>query len=409
MVDRPASVSMRAPEHWLVATTEYAGLTSYTGGIGRHYAALLPALVAHGARVDLAVFSGEDPVPAPDLRGVHLLPLASTVGMTERTAIRARARHVRALAAGRRYDRIFLPDWSALGADLPRNAPLLTNLATSSRLAREVSGLRMRDIPWSRRPAVALQERREARQIERSRGVIAISAAMLRRAEAAIGHVLPAAIVGNCIDVDAVRAASATGPVPPGWPGGDEPVVLFLGRAERRKGIDDAMAAFAEVSRAYPGARLVVAGAGGDPRFEPTRTDLLSVLPDSTRARVTWLGHVAGAALYRGIRAADVVLCPSRWEGFGQVALEVKAAGAPLVVTRGSGFDDFCVDGLDCLMVPPERPRALADATVRLLEDAGLRRDLVANASARLDAFAPGPIAAELRAAADRLLGPARA
>lgn len=47
----------RHGERWLVATTEYAGLTAYTGGIGRHYAALLPALVRHGIEVDLAVFS----------------------------------------------------------------------------------------------------------------------------------------------------------------------------------------------------------------------------------------------------------------------------------------------------------------------------------------------------------------
>ena len=45
------------PERWLVAVTEYAGLTEYTGGIGRHYAALLPALVNLGITIDLLVFS----------------------------------------------------------------------------------------------------------------------------------------------------------------------------------------------------------------------------------------------------------------------------------------------------------------------------------------------------------------
>ena len=48
---------MPGRERWLVPVTEYAGLTAYTGGIGRHYAALLPALVRHGIDVDLIVFS----------------------------------------------------------------------------------------------------------------------------------------------------------------------------------------------------------------------------------------------------------------------------------------------------------------------------------------------------------------
>lgn len=380
-------------------------MTAYTGGIGRHYAALLPALVRAGVDVDLVVFSDAAPHADADLQGVRLLAFRRTDRMSRIRAQFARAQVVRAAFRQGGYDRVFLPEWAALGAALPRSAPLLTNLATSMRLANEVAGLRLRDLPFTSRLPVAVQSRLEARQIRRSAGLIPISTAMLDRTKAALGSVPPAVIVRNCIDVEQVRAASLTAPLPTGWPEGRDPIVLFLGRSERRKGVIEAVAAFGELNRPMPRARLVLAGAGGDPRFEPTRASLLATLPASAQQRVTWLGHVPGDELYRAIRAADVALCPSRWEGFGNVALEVKAIGTPLIVTSGSGFDDFCADGVDCLMVPAAEAGPLAAAVRRLLDSPQLGRSLADRALAGIGDFAPDPVAADLIAAADRLLG----
>ncbi len=392
-------------ERWLVATTEYAGVTAYTGGIGRHYAALLPALVRRGVDVDLAVFADEPLRHDVALEGVRLIAYGNTEGMPRLRALFARAAAVRRVYLRGNYDRVFLPEWNALGARLPRHAPLLTNLATSARLAYEVSGLHVRDLPRENRAAVRMQIRRETRQIRRSAGLIAISTAMLDTTSAMLGRLPPAAVVRNCIEVDRVRAASTEADLPAGWPEGSAPLVLFLGRSERRKGVVDAFAAFAALHERFPSTRLVLAGAGGDSRFEPTRSELLGMLPPTARANVTWLGHVPGDELYRAVRAADVAMTPSRWEGFGNVALEVKAIGTPLVVTSGSGFDDFCTDGIDCLMVPPAAPDRLADALGRLLDSPGLGAALAQRAQADVDRFAPDPVAASLLNAADRLLG----
>lgn len=396
-------------ERWLVGTTEYAGLTSYTGGIGRHYAALVPALARQGVVVDLVVFSGAEPVEGAALPGVHKLFFERTDGMSRLAALRHRARRLRDIARGGNYARIFVPEWSALGAALPRRAPLLTNLATGMRLANEISGLRLRDLPASSWAPVVAQMLLEARQIRRSAGLIAISTAMRDRTAAAFRRLPPTCVVRNCIDVLAIRAAAHAGVLPPGWPAGDGPMLLFLGRSERRKGVVDSFAAFGLLSERMPGVRIVLAGAGGDARFEPTRAALLDALPPPARAQVTWLGHVPGDELYAAIRAADVALCPSRWEGFGNVGLEVKALGTPLVVTTGSGFDDFCEDGIDALMVPPADPQALAAALQRLLDDPALGVQLTARASERVEAFAPDPVAVDLLAAADELMGPTRA
>jgi glycogen(starch) synthase len=409
-------------QRWLVAVTEYAGLTEYTGGIGRHYAALLPALVRLGIRVDLVVFSDGERLADADLEGVNLIGFHPSRSAQPALAIPLRALQVRrayrrSSSGGRRvsaggsrrrvhYDRVFLPEWAALGCALPRSAPLLTNLATSMRLANEVAGFTLRDLPRSSRPGVVAHNLFERHQILRSAGLISISRAMLDYTEKTLPPLPPARIVGNCVDVERIAAVSRTAPLPTNWPEGDDPVVLFLGRLERRKGVVDAVQAFARIVTQHPRARLVLAGASGDSRFEPDRTTLLAMLPAAAHSQVTWLGHVPGDSLYRGIHQATVTMSPSRWEGFGNVALEAKAIGAALVVTSGSGFDDFCTDGDDCLMVPPADPAALARAIDTLLVDAALAARLGHTAAAGVEPFAPDPIARELVSAADDILGP---
>jgi len=218
----------------------------------------------------------------------------------------------------------------------------------------------------------------------------------------------PARVVRNCIDVDRVAAAARSSEIPVGWPAGDNPTVLFLGRLERRKGVVEAMRAFAQVLEAFPNAHLVMAGASGDRRFEPDRAELLSYLSTASRDLVTWLGHVPGDALYRAIHEATVTICPSRWEGFGNVALEVKAIGSPLVCTAGSGFDDFCENGVDCLMVAAGDPEALAEAIIQVFARPLLGVELGRVAAARVAPFAADPVAADLALAADDLLGAVR-
>ncbi|HXH33484.1 MAG TPA: glycosyltransferase family 4 protein [Plantibacter sp.] len=395
-----------ASQRWLVATTEYAGVTAYTGGIGRHYASLLPALVRLGVDVDVVVLSESPLNPDARLDGVRLVASEQVPSGTGIAAFRRRAKRVAEAYARAAYDRVFLPEWNALGTELPRKAPLLTNLATSMRLSNEVSGFRLRDFPPQRRASIVLQNRLETRQIERSAGLVPISEAMLEWTATNFRRIPRAVVVRNCIDVDVIRDAAERSDLPAGWPTGDAPVVLFLGRLERRKGVEDAMRAFGQLSARFPTTRLVLAGSSGDARFEPDRAELLSWVPPSARERVVWLGHVAGDELYRGIRASTVAMCPSRWEGFGNVALEVKATGTPLVVTHGSGYDDFCTDGLDCLMVPPAAPDRLAEALQRVLEDIGAAATRARRALEQIGRFAPDPVAASLVAAADTLLAP---
>ncbi|GIG39397.1 glycosyltransferase family 4 protein [Cellulomonas phragmiteti] len=389
---------------WLVATTEYAGLTAYTGGIGTHYAGLAPALVAAGAQVDLLVVA-----PGPLLSdrapgGVHLLASAAVPGSG--VAALSRRAHVVASAARRgRYDRVFLPEWGALGARLPARAPVLTNLATSTALQNAVAGFTPASFGWRQGTVQVVQSFLETRQIRRSAGLIAISTAMADRTRRTLGEVPPLRVVPNTVDVAQVRRLAGAGPTPTWWPGAAGPVILFVGRLERRKGVLTATEAFARVAAAHPDVQLVLAGASGDARFEPDRDELLCAVPPAARSRVHLVGHLSAEQLHPCVRAATLVLCPSVWEGFGNAALEARAIGAPVVVTRGSGFDDFCTDGRDALVVDPGDVGELARAVTRLLAEPALRERLGRAAATSADDYAPERVAPLLLDAADELLG----
>lgn len=398
---------MESTRRWLVATTEYAGLTPFTGGIGRGFASLLPALVRAGVQVDLVVYQSAPPLEDFDPEGVRILEYVCLRRRPAVLPLVQRALHLRALVRRSHYDAVFLAEWEGLGALLPRRAPLLTNLATGFHIADWIAGASTRERTVRTRLVVALQKTLEKRQMTRSRGLVPISRAVRDWYTERIPMLPPSVVVRNCIDVPAVRRSAQTSDLPEGWPAGPGPVVLFLSRIERRKGVLTAVQGFAELARTHPDVSFVFAGSFCF--LEPTEAELLALIAEEHHDRFTFLGHVAGGDVYAAIRAATIVTCPSRWEGFGNAALEVKAVGTPLVVTTGSGFDDFCEDGVDALMVPRDDPAALGGAISRLLEEPELRERLTGHASQGIDAFTADAVAPDLLAAADRLLRRTRA
>jgi len=125
--------------------------------------------------------------------------------------------------------------------------------------------------------------------------------------------------------------------------------ILLLGRVEREKGHDLAVAALDRMATA---ATLVVAGPGewylnGHPRVRLLgfRTDVPALL--------------AGC---------DVLLNASRFdEGAPLVVLEAQMAGLPIVATRVGGTPEIVRDGETAFLVPPEDPAAMAAALDRAL------------------------------------------
>jgi glycosyltransferase involved in cell wall biosynthesis len=149
------------------------------------------------------------------------------------------------------------------------------------------------------------------------------------------------------------------------------PVVLFVGRVVPQKGFDLGLAAFAELHRRHPEARLVVGGDGVSH----------AALAEQVQARgladaVDLVGWVDRAGIRRLMAAATMVVMPSRFEPFGLVALEAGQARRPVVAFAVDGLVEAVDDGRTGLLVPPGDVAALAAAMARLVEEPGLARRL---------------------------------
>jgi glycosyltransferase involved in cell wall biosynthesis len=169
-------------------------------------------------------------------------------------------------------------------------------------------------------------------------------------------------VIHNGVDRDRFSPDGARADRDPGMP-----LIVCVGRLSEQKGQDLAILALARLRD--PTARLRLVGsdsAGG----EKERLGALAVSL-GVADRIEWRGHVEDSA--PELRAADVVIAPSRWEGMSLVFLEAMACGAAMVVADVSGSEVMEGAGV---IVPREDPQALADAIGALLEDAPSRRRL---------------------------------
>jgi glycosyltransferase involved in cell wall biosynthesis len=160
----------------------------------------------------------------------------------------------------------------------------------------------------------------------------------------------------------------------------------FIGRLCKEKGIDDLLHAFALVNQkrerdGRPPETLRIVGDG------PDRPYLTKLCKDLKIEHLTeWTGFKCGKELQEIVRAGGIFIIPSRWEEpMGVVALELMAAGKPLIVSLRGGLSECAGDA--CLTFPNGDPLALAECMETLSEDIPLQKDLIGRALDRVKRF----------------------
>jgi phosphatidylinositol alpha-mannosyltransferase len=186
-------------------------------------------------------------------------------------------------------------------------------------------------------------------------------------------------VVPNGVDVEAFAAAE-----PDGRAAALGRVVLFVGRAEPRKGFRTVLEAFATVVASRPDVHLVWIPANPDDVPGELRHDRVHCLGPVTRERLM--------ALHR---AADVVCCASLGqESFGIVVLEALAGSSAVVASDIPGYR--FAGGDAPVYVPAGDAQALSGALARLLDDPDERARVAARGPARAREFDWSRIAAEM-------------
>ncbi|GGV27148.1 hypothetical protein GCM10010182_57640 [Actinomadura cremea] len=169
-------------------------------------------------------------------------------------------------------------------------------------------------------------------------------------------------------------------------------VVVAAGRLTWIKGYDLLIKAFARVAEKHPEWTLRVHGKG-------ERLERL-------RRQVTRLGLYNNVMLMGPsddiegeFAKASILAVPSRAEAFGMTIVEGFACGLPAVAFDcPRGPREIITAGHDGLLVPPEDPRALGDALVRLIDDEPLRHRMAAAAPDTARRYAVATVAADWEA-----------
>lgn len=156
--------------------------------------------------------------------------------------------------------------------------------------------------------------------------------------------------------------------------------ILCVGTVEPRKNLSRLVEAYASFSPAEKerSGDLVLAGAAG----WMGRRELSRIL---SQQGVRWLGYLPQEELEAVYQAAGLFVYPSVYEGFGLPVLEAMARGLPVVTSNTSSLREVG-EGV-ALLVDPEDPKELRRAMRRLIDDEGMRGELVEKGKERAAGF----------------------
>src|SRR5215218_1284347 len=234
---------------------------------------------------------------------------------------------------------------------------------------------------------------------ENADGVVAVSQAMKRDVQALYG-VAPerVRVIHNGIDPEEYRPRLAPATLRGLGVDPDVPIVLFVGRITRQKGILHLVRAIRHLE---PGAQVVIcAGAPDTPEIGAEMTALVQEARRDARVEIVWLPEMLPKedviALYTH---AAVFVCPSVYEPFGIINLEAMACETPVVASAVGGIPEIVVPGETGTLVPFE-PEGGGSVEPRDAE--AFSRALAAAVNELMDA--PERRAAMGRAARERVL-----
>jgi glycosyltransferase involved in cell wall biosynthesis len=139
--------------------------------------------------------------------------------------------------------------------------------------------------------------------------------------------------------------------------------------------IDVLVEALAVVVSSVPEAHLVVTEYGADPQYRAALDDQIKRL--GLGNHITFVGRIPHDQMPLYYNLADVAVGIPRSDGLPQTLLEAMACGVPNIVGRLGRYSEIVKDGESALFTDIE-PASVAEAILRLLQDEGLRKSVIA-------------------------------
>lgn len=153
----------------------------------------------------------------------------------------------------------------------------------------------------------------------------------------------------------------------------DDFCIGLVGRVCHQKGVDIFVNAAIQIASQIPKARFVIVGDIEDQSLH--QQCQARIVAAALGDVVQFVGHVDDVAPV--IKALNLLVVPSRWEGFGLILAEAMAAGVPIIATRVSAIPEVTQEGSAARLIASEDVDALATEMLTLANDESLREKLV--------------------------------
>jgi glycosyltransferase-like protein len=150
----------------------------------------------------------------------------------------------------------------------------------------------------------------------------------------------------------------------------DEPLILFVGGLEPRKGLEYLLLAMELVLKQIPNARLISVGKKAFSSYRGEKT-FFNVLIKRLKLEnaVEFTSGIDDEELPKYYAACDVFVLPTRMEGWGLSLMEAMACKKPVVSTTVGGVPELVDDGVNGYLCPPGDVSIMAKRIIHLLKD----------------------------------------
>ena len=165
------------------------------------------------------------------------------------------------------------------------------------------------------------------------------------------------------------------------------PTVLFVGGLEPRKGLEYLVLAMEQVVHEVPDTKLVAVAKPGFGGTDEWRFFELLACRAGLKDNVDFRESVTQETLLRLYSDCDILVLPSRTEGWGLSLMEAMACSKPVVASRVGGIPELVRDGTDGILVEVGDLAGLSQAISRLLKDPSLRERMGAAGHERVGRY----------------------